>query len=265
MKHPIRTILLALILGAVAAGLYFYMGPRAPEAPPPVAVAPPDAAPDPAAAAEPGIQFPVAPAAVLPTLPSLEDSDPSFAEGLASLFGAQPFKTYFIPQNLIRRIVATVDNLPRETSARRLLPVKSASGLMLVTGDGERREIGAANATRYLPFVVLAESVDAKKLVAIYIQHYPLFQQAYRELGFPTQYFNDRLVQVIDHLLATPEVSGPIELVRRKVLYKFADPELEARSAGQKIMIRIGTANAARLKARLRDIRGELTNQSIKP
>ncbi len=262
MKHPLRTLLLALILGAIAAGLVFYMTPRTPEAPPPVAAAPPAAAPD---TAEPQIQFPVEPAAALPTLPTLEDSDPSFSEGLAALFGAQDFKTYFIPQNLIRRIVATVDNLPRETSARRLLPVKSASGLLIVTEEGERREIGAANAARYLPFVKLAESVDTKKLVAAYVQHYPLFQQAYRELGFPKLYFNDRLVQVIDHLLETPEVSGPIELVRRKVLYRFADPELEARSAGQKIMIRIGTANAARLKARLRDIRRELTSQSIKP
>lgn len=265
MKRPIRTLLLALILGAIAAGLVFYMTPRTPEAPPPVAAAPAAAAPDTAALAEPAIQFPVEPAAALPTLPTLEDSDPSFSEGLASLFGAQAFKTYFIPQNLIRRIVATVDNLPRETSARRLLPVKSASGLMIVTEAGERREIGAANAARYLPFVTLAESVDVKKLVATYVQHYPLFQQAYRELGFPKLYFNDRLVEVIDHLLATPEVSGPIELVQRKVLYRFADPELEARSAGQKIMIRIGTANAARLKARLREIRRELTSQSIKP
>ena len=51
---------------------------------------------------------------------------------------------------------------------------------------------------------------------------------------------------MIDHLLATPEIEGPIRLVQPKVLYEFADPELEARSAGQKLLLRMGAANAAR-------------------
>jgi hypothetical protein len=48
-------------------------------------------------------------------------------------------------------------------------------------------------------------------------------------------------------------------------LYQFADPNLEDLSAGQKIMIRLGSENAARIKARLRDVRRELTGQDLKP
>jgi hypothetical protein len=44
--------------------------------------------------------------------------------------------------------------------------------------------------------------------------------------------FNDRLIEIMDHLLAAPEIEGPIELVQPKVLYRFADPELEKRSWG---------------------------------
>jgi len=67
---------------------------------------------------------------------------------------------------------------------------------------------------------------------------------------------------VIDHMLATPEVSEPILLVRPKVYYLYADPDLEALSAGRKILIRTGTENAARIKAILSAFRVELTAAS---
>ena len=87
---------------------------------------------------------------------------------------------------------------------------------------------------------------------------YPLFQQAYRELGAGDAYFNDRLVEVIDHLLAAPEVAPPIELVRPKVYWQFRDPSLESMSAGHKLMVRIGPEQSARVKAKLRELRDAL-------
>jgi len=92
--------------------------------------------------------------------------------------------------------------------------------------------------------------------VTVYRQYYPLFQKAYGEIAKPGAYFNDRLVQAIDDLLAAPEVAEPIALVQPKVLQNYADPALESRSSGQKIMIRMGQANADRVKAKLREIRG---------
>ena len=59
-------------------------------------------------------------------------------------------------------------------------------------------------------------------------------------------------------MAAAPEIDAPIRLMRPKVLYEFADPDLETRSAGQKILIRMGARNAARVKAKLREIRREL-------
>jgi hypothetical protein len=79
-------------------------------------------------------------------------------------------------------------------------------------------------------------------------------------LGYPGTYFNDRVVEVIDHLIATPEIEGPLGLVQPKVLYEFADPKLEQLSAGQKILLRIGRANADKVKAKLREIRQALVS-----
>ena len=60
-------------------------------------------------------------------------------------------------------------------------------------------------------------------------------------------------------MLAAPEPVGPIRLVRRDGHYEFVDAELARRSAGQKILLRMGGANAALVKAKLRDIRQQVT------
>jgi hypothetical protein len=66
------------------------------------------------------------------------------------------------------------------------------------------------------------------------------------------------LIEVIDHLLATPEVRDPVRLVQPRVMYEYADPQLQALSAGQKVLIRMGAANAAVVKTKLRELRTEL-------
>ena len=55
-----------------------------------------------------------------------------------------------------------------------------------------------------------------------------------------------------------PVIRAPIRLVRPKVTYQFADPELETLSAGQKILIRMGPDNAVRVKARIMELRQAL-------
>ena len=94
--------------------------------------------------------------------------------------------------------------------------------------------------------------------MAVYARAYPLFQQAYVELGYPDGHFNTRLVQVIDHLLAAPEPAAPLRLVVPHVLFEYADPALEAESAGRKVLFRMGNANAAKVKSKLAELRAAL-------
>ena len=107
----------------------------------------------------------------------------------------------------------------------------------------------------------VVQEADVKSLAVVYERLYPLFQQSYEDLGYPGKYFNDRLVEVIDHLLHAPEVSAPIKLVQPKVFYEYADADLESRSAGQKLLIRMGPANARALKAKLREFRAEIVKK----
>jgi hypothetical protein len=219
-------------------------------------------APAPAPQAEPEARHPIpepAPEAEKEKpLPALGKSDPMAREALAGLVGRKAFAQHFVPDDLVRRIVATIDNLPRENAPRRMVPLHGAPGAFVVKGSGEEFVLDSRNFARYEPFVRVLESLDARDFVSAYVRAYPLFQRAYRELGYPKGNFNDRLVDAIDDLLAAPEVEAPIRLVRPKVLYQFADPDLEALSAGQKAMLRMGDRNAARVKAKLREIRREL-------
>ena len=118
-----------------------------------------------------------------------------------------------------------------------------------------------ANYERYKPLVQLIGSMDTQQLFSTYTRYYPLFQQAYESLGHPPQYFNDRLIEVIDHLLATPELQGPIALAQPNVQYEFADPKLESRSAGQKVLIRMGSDNAKSVKTSCGNCAASLATQ----
>jgi hypothetical protein len=71
------------------------------------------------------------------------------------------------------------------------------------------------------------------------------------------------LVEVIDHLLATPDLSRPAALVRVNEHYEYADPALESLSVGQKMLLRAGPADEAAIKAKLRDVRAQLTGRTL--
>jgi hypothetical protein len=212
----------------------------------------------PAEPAEPPVEHPLAQADAAQALPSLNDSDMPIEMELEDLIGRESVGKYFVSTEMIRHVVVTIDNLPNVKVAERLRPVKPAPGRFTTSGPEDALLLDPANYERYKPLVQLFRSADSQQLVTIYTRYYPLFQEAYENLGHPPKYFNDRVIQVIDHLLATPDLKGPISLAQPNMQFEYADPKIEALSAGQKAMIRMGGDNAAAVKAKLRDLRREL-------
>lgn len=264
-----------VVAGLAAIGVYLYYQTRAPDlAPPPVIhprpAAPEAPAPQASAPVEPDIKHPLdIPAdAVAPGAP---DRDARWRAALAGLVGAKALGM-FRTDAFARRTVATLDNLGRAHASPRLWPVEPAGGRFVATSRDGRTTVGADNAARYAPFVQIVAALDADRVATLYERMYPDLQAAYEEQGYPGRYFNDRVVEVIDLLLATPEPSGPPEVERIEskvaaapaggVYYRFADPALESLASGQKMLVRAGPAHARAVKAKLVELRARIARPS---
>lgn len=225
-----------------------------PEPDPRVRPEPSEIVPPPPLVTEPAERFEPPPE----PLPALDESDAPMTEGLTGIVGPEWVHQSLVANDLIRKIVVTVDNLPREKAALQLRPVKPVTGRFRVDGPEKARVISAENAARYTAFARLVAATDAASIAALYQRYYPLFQEAYRELGYPDQSFDTRVIEVIDHLLAAPTPAAPIRVERPHVLYTYSDEDLEAASAGHKVLMRMGRENADMIKDKLREVRAAL-------
>lgn len=232
--------------------------------------------PDMAAAASDPVA-PVAPPGELQPVKIPAAAQPLAADQIGSaitaFLGSNAALTFFQLTDFPRKFVATVDNLGRSHAPPVAWPISPTEGRFTVQTFDGATVISSDNGLRYTPLVLLLEKINAGLAVDLYVRMYPVLQQTYVDLGYPNNQINDRLLQVINHLLATPnapqvmavqltEVKGPIPSVRPWVRYEFADPALEALSSGQKIMLRVSSVNQNRLKARLSALRQEILKRS---
>jgi len=258
INKPLIGVAVAVVV--VALGAWYYFAHRDAKPMPTAA----QTAPPPAPAAEEAIQHPLPESsdAAQPPLPDLGSSDKAMSEALGEAAGAPVIAQYLVPDNIIRHMVVTVDNLPRQKVAVDRRPVVSTAGTFMANGDEEHATLDVQNFQRYEPMVAALSNINMQRVGAVYLRFYPLFQKSYQDLGYPNGYFNDRLVKVIDMLLATPQPEAPIALVRPNVMYLFADPALESLPAGQKLLIRMGPDNAAVVKAKLKELRAIITTSA---
>jgi len=265
-KDWIAAVAAVVLLVLAAAGLWWWVEGRKPV--PPAALPPAATAPPPVVAlapSEPAIRYPV-------EVPVAASAPQALDAALAEVFGRKAVLGLFQLQDFPRRFVATVDNLGRAQAPVRMWPLNPVGSRFGVDRRDGGEQVAASNAARYAPYVQLIESVDLRQVATLYARLYPQLQQAYEELGYPKRYFNDRLVEVIDQLLATPEPEGPLKVhlpaiavpvkpERPWVLYEFDDPALQSLSAGQRVLLRMGAANEQRVKVRLTEFRHLITRR----
>ena len=245
-----------LLLGLVGGVVYYFKGKITQESPRVIVIPP-------IAPVKSEDHYPVT-VAVNPNqkpLPILDQSDPSFEEELSTLFDPLEIQDIFDFKNIIRRLVITVENASEATWSQDFLPYRPVHGRFRVIKNGNVVTLDSKKLKRYSPYLHFAEEVDLKRVVGIYVHFYPLFQSAYIEVGGSGE-FNDKLVHVVDLLLKTPTPKDTVQLLEFNSSYKFLDPELEALSVGQKMLIRIGSDSEKIMKDRLREFRGYLTKLS---
>ena len=191
-------------------------------------------------------------------LPALDDSDGFFLLETGQVFGGA-VEELLMRDGIIDRFVATVDNLPRKHVPEKIRPVAALPTEFVAEGTGPI-VLSEENFKRYDALVAQIAASDLDDVADMYRRYYPLFQKSYERLGYPNAYFNDRLIEVIDLMLETPQPTGPIALIQPNVLYEFIDPALEELSSGQKLMLRLGPEHAATIKDVLRELRLRLAS-----
>lgn len=214
----------------------------------PVEVVPepaPEPEPDAAEAAE------ATPSEPIETLPSLNSSDSYVRQRLASMELGASLLRLMVSDEIIRKFVVFTHNvaegdLPQlEYPLRRVQPEPMVREL-----DENLYELDTASYRRYNTLVDTLIALEPEQAMRIYDSLRPLFQEAYRELGFQES-FDQVLVQAIDQILAARPVEGPFQLIKPSVMYVYAESQLEALTPVEKQLLRMGPENAAKLQSRL--------------
>jgi hypothetical protein len=273
--------LIIILLGAVA--WYFFSVQKAPEAEPqpaqPVIIEPAPPAPEPESRGLPAPEAAVLepepePLTEPEPLPPLPESDELVLQSLSDMLGEASVMQFLLDEDLVSRFVASMDALTSRQVPGQIMAVQGLGGDFGVSADEQPEKLilnaegdpipqfilSPDNYQRYAGQVEMFEAADTEELLALYQNLAPLFRQAWAELGYPEESFEERLVEVIDSLLATPDVQTPIRLIKPEAFYLFADPALESLPAGQKVLLRMGPENAGRVKVKLSEIRSILVD-----
>jgi hypothetical protein len=259
----VRALLALVVVFAAGAAAYLWLARGTPESAPaaestaPPAEVLPEAAPEIAPAPPEEEPAPLAETPPEP-LPALDASDAWLRAEAGSLSAHPSFARWLASGDLVRRFVASADNVADGGSPRAHLPFLAPREPFRTTVRGGRTVVDPRSFARYDAVAEAVASLDAARCAALYRRAKPLVEEAYRALGPGEGSFDDRLARGLRTLLATPVPTGDEELVQPGVYFEYADPELESLEPAQKHLLRMGPANVRRIQTKLRELAGAL-------
>ena len=187
-------------------------------------------------------------------LPALSESDVFAREALATLSRHPGLASFLLTDELVRKIVAAVDNIAEGANPARHFPYLAPEEKFAVVQRSPQVFLDPRSYHRYNVFVSAFASMDAEGLASVYRNARPLMDEAYAELGYQDQPFEDALARAISILLETPMVEDRIALLADSVNYTFVESRLEALSPAQKQLLRTGPENTKKVQSKLREL-----------
>ena len=185
-------------------------------------------------------------------LPPLGNSDPFVLERVSGLESGDEITDFIATEDLVRRFVVFAENISDGSLPQLDYPVRRLPQAMAVRElDENLYEMQPVSYQRFTPIVNALAAMEPEQGMALYRMVKPLLQEAYAEIGYPNRNFDEVVVKAIDEILAAPTLEGPFQLVKPKEMYVFADAEIESMSPVEKQLLRMGPANAQKLKAAL--------------
>jgi hypothetical protein len=274
---PLRSLLLAAGIVVLVAVLYLTLGEDSPPAPEPVPTPAPQPVresptPQPVVAVTPNIPVQVvepelvaevAPQAPAPEQPplTLENSDEALRDALSEASATPLLLGVLETDNLLQRSTGVIDGLNRGVLLRKILPLPALAKPFAVRNEAGRQLMDPAGFERYNSYANAIAELDTGSLVSNFHRFRPLFESAYAELGLPREEFDNAVIRALDRILSTPELTGPVVLERKSVMFTYADPALEGLAPLQKQLLRMGPANLRQVKAQAGALREGLLQQ----
>jgi len=185
---------------------------------------------------------------------ALDNSDDMVGELATELSSHPQLVAWLKNEDLIRKFTAIVDNIANDLSPRSHIEFLAPQRDFQVI---KKRGLFYVNPDSYNRYNLVADvfaSLDSEGCAKLYEQLKPLFQEAYRDLGYPEQDFQETLFKAIIELLKTPVIEGEILLEEKVTTYMMVDPKLEQLSLAQKHLIRMGPENVRKIQAKLREM-----------
>ena len=183
----------------------------------------------------------------------LAESD-GVVRDLAQEISSHPeFAAWLGSKNLISKFTAAVDNIAQGSIPRAQIDFFKPKGRFRTFIRGGRYYVSPASYARYNLVANVFNSLDVADCVKLYRQMKPAIQEAFRELGYPEENFQNTLILAIHELLKVPVVEKDIPLESRVISYTIADSRLEKLSESQKSLLRMGPENVRKIQAKLRE------------
>jgi hypothetical protein len=252
-NRTIVGIFIALVVIIAAALGWWWLGREDGEAPEPVAaVATPAPSPIPTPPLEERLSSRLAGT-------TLSTSDAVIRELVAGLSSHPKLAAWLVNEDLVRRFVASVDNIAAGISPRAHLEfARPGQGFKVSEQADGAVVIDPASYRRYDVVAEVFASLDTAGAVALYRELEPLIDDAYAEIGPAGKSFDDRLAAAFDQLLAVPSV-GELQPVEPLVVtYAWSDEKLEALSGAQRHLLRMGPKNVSSIQHKLSELRAAL-------
>lgn len=179
-------------------------------------------------------------------LPTLSDSDGMLRELAATLSRHPQLARLVAGRALVRSATLAVIQIgDGKTPAVPLAPLRPSIRLN-ISGQTSGR-VEAPNFSRWEAATQALNSIPARDAARVYVNVKPLFDEAYREMGYPGGDFDTAIVKAIRVLNATPPSPPELTLVRRDGYFEFTDSTLQSLQPVQKQLLLLGPENRTRV------------------
>ena len=192
-----------------------------------------------------------------------ETADAYARETIGSVNGGKALAQFVAGDYIVERAVAIIDALRRGEVPYKLLPVGRPSKSFPISDDGLRVTMDASGFSRYDGFAQWVAGIDVIALVELLNDYEQIATEALSRMGVADFDIRSAVLAATTEILATPIAPQSPELMKREANWVYMDPELEALSALQKQVLRMGPENAEIIQAKARELRGAVLESGM--